>query len=88
MVLFKNELGDFFMENLDPIEVLHNLVISKNSSHFNSPSEYLTWFLEQVESLFSNEEEFTFANIQYFHFTNTHNNFLDNVRLKDIPCTF
>lgn len=74
------------MNNQNYITLLHDLAVSNiHSSSYNTPSEYLTWFLKQVNNLFADEEKFIFTNIQYIPLKTIDNSFISHGRLKNIP---
>jgi DNA-binding NtrC family response regulator len=68
------------------IQILHELAKTNiSSAGFTCPTEYLIWFLKEIDKLFDQDDKLIFANIQFIPLRLNNSDLISNGRLKDIP---
>lgn len=71
---------------LDPLQILHKLAVtSPQTGLFENPSDYLKWFLAQINDFLGKDIELRFTNVQYFSSDHISTDGFLNGRLLNIP---
>jgi len=71
------------------LDIIHQLSTKPvNPNEFDNPNKYLKWFLETLSSMFSEQDELLFTNIQFFDFSVSDCEYFKNGRLTGFPTLY